>query len=70
MYDVILSLVRESLLPWKRNKYYIVVCARLRACTQTCGRVHARACERVPLLIQHVTCMRHIVTSFVTTLAP
>ena len=30
----------------------------------------ARACARISLLIQHSTCMRHIVLSFVASLAP
>ena len=32
--------------------------------------MHARACVRVVLLIQHATCMRHIVMSFVARLTP
>ena len=55
-YNVTLRRVRESLLPWKSNKYYIFVCV--------CVRVH------VALLIQHATRMRHIVTSYVAPLAP
>jgi hypothetical protein len=49
--------VRESLLPWESNTYYIFVC------------VCVRACMRTALLIQHSTYMRHIVRSFVAPLA-
>jgi hypothetical protein len=31
--NVTVRRVRESLLPWKRNKYYIFVCACVRACS-------------------------------------
>ena len=49
--------VRESLLPWKNNKYYILLCACV------------RACARAALLIQHATRMRRIAL-FVASLAP
>jgi hypothetical protein len=49
MYNVTLRRVRESLLPWKSNNYYLLVCV----------------CVHVALLIQHATRMRHLVTSFV-----
>ena len=46
--------------------------ARARACV--CGKLgaeeYACACERVALLIQHATRMRHIVLSFVASMAP
>ena len=61
-YNVILTRVHESLLPRKSNKYYIFVCVRV--CSSVPRRVH------VALLIQHVTRMRHIVTSFVPPMAP
>ena len=46
------------------------VCARARAYVRVgmCMRVLARV--RAALLIQHGTCIRHIVTSFVAPLAP
>ena len=49
-YNVTLRRVRESLLPWKRNMYYLLVCLcmRYRACvhmgTRALGRVHAHTC--------------------------
>ena len=51
MYKVTLRRVRQSLLSWRRNKYYIFVCGcmreRARRCLPACGcqgggRVHAR----------------------------
>jgi hypothetical protein len=50
----------------------LCVCARAseRAFARDGGRVHARACVRVALLIQHGTRMGRIVTSFVAPLAP
>ena len=67
-----MSRVHESLLPWKSNKYYLLVCVR--ACvralgTRVRGRVHAHTMH-VALLIQHETRMRHIVTSFVAPTSP
>ena len=58
--------VRESLLPWKSNKYYIFVCVCV--CAWFPGRVGM--CVRVALLIQHSTRMRRVVTSFVAPQAP
>ena len=46
------------------KQYYIFVCVRARAYVRACAREH------VALLIQHATCMRHVVTSFVAPLAP
>ena len=60
MYNVTLRHVRESLLPWKSNKYYIFVCAC--ACKSVC--------RHVALLIQYANRMHHIVMSFVAPLAP
>ena len=77
-YDVMLRSVRESLLPWKSNKYYaflcvcvcVCVCARVRGC----GHQEAWTCAcvwvHVVLLVQHDVLMRYIVTSFVAPLAP
>ena len=66
--------LRESLLPWKSNKYYIFVCAcvwlRARACGCPGAWASACACVRVALLIQHSTRMCHILTPFVALLAP
>ena len=70
-YNVTLRRVRESLLPWKSNKYYMLVCwcMRARACVRACGYRGAWTCAcayvHVVLLIQHATRMCHIVTSFV-----
>ena len=52
----------ESFLPWKRSEYYVFVCV--------CMCVLARVCVHVALLIQHATCMRHVVTSFVAPHTP
>ena len=49
---------------------YLCVCLRSREYVWVTGRVHARACLRVALIIQHATRKRHIVTSFVAPLAP
>jgi hypothetical protein len=49
-YNDILRRVRESLLPWKSNKYHSLVsgCICVRACvhvgTRARGRVHAHTC--------------------------
>jgi hypothetical protein len=68
--DVTLKRVHESLLPWKSNKYYFLVCVCVRALgSRVRGRVHARTMH-VALLIQHETRMRHIVTSFVAPTSP
>jgi hypothetical protein len=66
MYNVTLRHIRESLLLWKSNKYYTFLCVH------TCVRVPKRVCVcmHVALLIQHATCMHHILTSFVAPLAP
>jgi hypothetical protein len=53
-YNVTLRCVRELLLPWKCSKYCIFACL----------------CMHVALLIQHSTCVHHIVTSFVASPAP
>jgi hypothetical protein len=63
-YNITLRRIREILLPWESNKYYICVQGGARAC------VCRSACLQVALLIQHGTRMRHIVTSSVTCLAP
>jgi hypothetical protein len=41
-YNVILRRVRELLLPWKSNKYYLLV--GVRACVRACGYLGAWAC--------------------------
>ena len=48
----------------------VCVTARWRASARERGRVHARACMYVALLIEHATRVRHIVTSFVEPLTP
>jgi hypothetical protein len=63
-YNVTLRRVRESLLPWKSSKYYISVYMCARECVSVSGCVH------VAFFNQHETRMRHIVTSYVTPLAP
>jgi hypothetical protein len=76
MYNVKLRRVRESLLQWKSNKYYLLVCVCVRACVRACvhlsnrarGRVHAH--KHVALIIQHAKRIRHIVTSFVASSSP
>ena len=69
-YNVTLRRVRESLLTWKSDKYYIFVCVRARPAYLCPGRwACVCACVHVALLIQHATRMRHIVTSFVAPLA-
>ena len=67
-YNVILRRVHESLLPWRSNKYYLLVCVCVRACMWIPGCV--AVCMHVALLIQHATRMRHIVTSFVAARSP
>jgi hypothetical protein len=66
-YNVTLRRVRELLLPWKSNEYYIFVyvCARAFVCPGAlpCAHVH------VALLIKHATHMCHIVMSFVASLS-
>jgi hypothetical protein len=43
-YTVTTRRIRELLLPWERNKCYVLVCDR--ACARARGRVHAvRACN-------------------------
>jgi hypothetical protein len=80
-YNVILSRCRELLFPWKSNKYYILrsVCVRTRACVRVCvgggGGVLGPVglymyCACVASLIHHATRMRHIVTSFLTSVIP
>jgi hypothetical protein len=67
MYSKTLRGVRELLLPWKSNKYYIFVCVHVQ-CPGAWAR--AFACVRVVSLIQHATPMCHIVMSFVALQAP
>ena len=66
--------VDESLLPWKRNKYYLLVCVHACTCVRACGYSEAWACKctyvYIALIIQHATRMRHIVTSFVAPQSP
>ena len=50
--------VREALLPWKSNKYYIFV----RVCARVCVPERVGVCLRV--FVQHAARMRHIVMSF------
>ena len=70
-YNIDLRRVRVSLLPWKRKKYYIFVCAFVRVCVRVPRRVgYAFECTRVALLIHNATPMRHILSSFVASLAP
>jgi hypothetical protein len=64
--QVTLRRVRESLLLWESNKYYTCVCACVCQGAWTC----ACACVHVALFIQHVTRMRHNVTSLVASMAP
>ena len=43
-YNVTIRRIRELLLPWESNKYYVLVCDR--ACARARARVHAvRACS-------------------------
>jgi hypothetical protein len=74
-YNVILRLVRETLLPWKISQYCIFLCVFAHAWVTACACAHvyvcvcflgvgaqawAYACARVVLVIQFTTC-RHIV---------
>jgi hypothetical protein len=47
-YNVTVKRVHESFLPWKSNKYYLLVCVCVLACvnvdTRARGRVKARKC--------------------------
>ena len=49
---------------------FVCVCVRVLVCECLGAWTCASACVRVPLLIQHATRMRHIVTPFVASLAP
>jgi hypothetical protein len=68
--------VRESLLPWKSNRYYLLACVCIYAlvCMRACGYPGAWTCAcayvHVTLLNQHANRMRHIVTSFVVPRLP
>jgi hypothetical protein len=62
-YNITLRRQRESLLPWKSNNYYILICAFVLA--RLGEWACACACVRVALLMQHATRMRRVVTSFV-----
>ena len=53
---------------WKSNHYYTFLCVRARGCPDAWAC--AWACAHVALLIQHATRTRHIVFSFVASLAP
>ena len=68
-YNVTLRRFRESLLSRNSNTYHIFVCACVRACFCPSAWACTSACVRVVLLIQHVTGLRQIVTSFVVPLA-
>ena len=57
-YNVTLRRVRESLLLWKSDTYYIFLCVC--ACVHVGTRVRGQ-CVRVVLLIQNSTHMRHTV---------
>ena len=71
-YNVTLKRVRESFLPWKSDKYcvFVCVCVRARLCVCPGRWACACACVHAALLIQHATRMRHIMKSFVASLAP
>ena len=56
--------VRESWLPWKSKKYYLLGCVHAPACA--CVHVSTRARGRVHVALR----MRHIVTSSVVPLSP
>jgi hypothetical protein len=60
--------VGDKMLQRKSNKYYIFLCIRTSGCTG--AWVRACVCVCVALLIKHATRMRHVVTSYVTPLAP
>ena len=67
-YNATLGSVRESLLPWRSDKYHILVrvCAGGGGCVRVVAQ--ARGCARVALLIQQEKRMHHIV-SYVASLA-
>ena len=67
MSNVTLRRVRESFLLWKNNVYYILVCVCVPDCVSVCMRV--RVCS-LSYVAYHATRMRHVVMSFVATLAP
>ena len=68
MYNVTLRRVREPLLMWKSNKYFLLLSVCVRACVCACAgvRVGTRARWRVheALLILQATLTHHAVTSF------
>ena len=49
MYNPTLRHAGESLLPWKRNKYYVFVCVCLPACVRACVRVPGRLGVCMPM---------------------
>jgi hypothetical protein len=65
-----LRLIGESLLPWKSNKHYILVCVWVRACGYPDAWTYEFTYVDIALLTQHATRMRHIVTSFVAPQSP
>ena len=61
-YNVTLRRTGGSFFPSKSKKYYTFISVCIYVGTQARGLVHARACVRVALLVQHATRMRHVVT--------
>jgi hypothetical protein len=71
MDNVTMRRVRESLLPWKSNNYYLLVYVYVSACMWIPGRVGV--CVRindVALLMQHATRIRRIVMAFMARRSP
>ena len=64
--------LRESLLPWKSNKYYFCVCVCIRAPAYVWvpELVGVCMCVRACSIAKHATRMRHFMTSFVASWSP
>jgi hypothetical protein len=71
--NVTLRRVRETTAAVGKQ-YYIFLCVHVHACVRACGCpgawVYVCACACVPLIIQQAKRMRHILLSFVASLAP
>jgi hypothetical protein len=71
-YNVTRRRVQESSVPWKSNVLHICECVGAHACVCVCPGVWACACACacVAMLTQRATRMRHVLTSFMASLAP
>ena len=56
-YNVTLRCFRESLMPWKSDKYYIFVCVCVRLLAFACVHVGARVCGHIHALACILPCL-------------